>query len=156
MGSLAQATESPEAQTAEPAATRADIVLAEASRAEASPTEFASADAAFAADSASAAADAAPAAADAAGPDAPASSDSPADSSSSDDATSEVVITGSHIARSDYDSPQPVTAISAESLQAAAPSNIMDFAATIPALAGSTTVNSSSVRSPTAKRASLP
>jgi outer membrane receptor protein involved in Fe transport len=56
----------------------------------------------------------------------------------------EVTITGSHIARTDYDSPQPVTAISAASLEAAAPANIIDFAVTLPALAGSTTVNSSS------------
>jgi iron complex outermembrane recepter protein len=56
----------------------------------------------------------------------------------------EVVVTGSHIARTDYDSPQPVTSISAASLEAAAPTNIMDYAVTIPALSGSTTVNGSS------------
>ncbi len=56
----------------------------------------------------------------------------------------EVVVTGTHIARSGYDSPQPVTAISAESISAAAPSNIIDFATTLPALAGSSTPESSS------------
>ena len=84
---------------------------------------------------AAAPADAAPA--DAPGPSAP--------SDSSEDAgVAEVVITGSHITRTDYDSPQPVTSISAASLEAAAPANIIDFAVTLPALAGSTTVNNSS------------
>ncbi|MEA3180981.1 MAG: iron complex outerrane recepter protein [Gammaproteobacteria bacterium] len=67
-----------------------------------------------------------------------------AEAGSSDAGVQEVVVTGSHIARSDYDSPQPVTAISAASLEAAAPANIIDFAVTLPALAGSTTVNNSS------------
>jgi iron complex outermembrane receptor protein len=75
---------------------------------------------------------------------APETADSPAADASSDGGMQEVTITGSHIARSDYDSPQPVTAISAASLEAAAPANIMDFAVTVPALAGSTTVNNSS------------
>jgi outer membrane receptor protein involved in Fe transport len=56
----------------------------------------------------------------------------------------EVIVTGSHIARTDYDSPQPVTSIGAASLEAAAPSNLVDFAVTLPALAGSTTPNNSS------------
>ncbi len=56
----------------------------------------------------------------------------------------EVVITGSHIARSDYDSPQPVSAISPESLTAAAPPNLATFVTTLPALAGSSTPQSSS------------
>jgi iron complex outermembrane recepter protein len=60
------------------------------------------------------------------------------------DAISEVVVTGSHIARGGYDSPQPVTAISAASIEAAAPSNIIDFVTTLPALAGSTTPDNSS------------
>ena len=90
------------------------------------------------------AAPAAPVAADAAaGPAAP-SETSTTEAASDEGGVQEVVITGSHIARSDFDSPQPVTAISAASLEAAAPSNIMDFAVTIPALAGSTTVNNSS------------
>jgi len=83
-------------------------------------------------------ASAAPSAADAA----PAGPSSPSDSS--DVEVAEVVITGSHITRTDYDSPQPVTSVSAASLEAAAPANIIDFAITLPALAGSTTVNSSS------------
>src|SRR5690242_185844 len=113
MSSPAQAAGSPEAPAAE--AAPAEIILAAAARAEAAPTEFASADAAAAAsDAAPAAADSAPAEA---GPEAPASSDAPADASSSE--LAEVVVTGSHIARSDYNSPQPVTAISAETLQRA-------------------------------------
>jgi len=75
---------------------------------------------------------------------APEAADSPAADASSGDGMQEVTITGSHIARTDYDSPQPVTAISAASLEAAAPANIIDFAVTLPALAGSTTVNNSS------------
>jgi iron complex outermembrane receptor protein len=144
----AQAATSPEAETAEVAP--AEGVSAEAARAQAAPSEFTAAQAApirfAAAEAASTAADAAPAEA--------APSDSPGPSSPSDapdagagDAgleVAEVVITGSHITRTDYNSPQPVTAISAESLQAAAPANIIDFAITLPALAGSTTVNNSS------------
>jgi iron complex outermembrane recepter protein len=89
--------------------------------------------------------DAGPAAA-AAGAEGPAASAeaSTADAGSGDAGIQEVVVTGSHITRTDYDSPQPVTSISAASLEAAAPANIIDFAVTLPALAGSTTVNSSS------------
>ena len=90
------------------------------------------------------AAPAAPASADAEAGPAASDDASSADAGSSDGDGGEVVITGSHIARSDYDSPQPVTAISAASLEAAAPANIIDFAITLPALAGSTTVNNSS------------
>jgi iron complex outermembrane receptor protein len=75
---------------------------------------------------------------------APETADSPAADANSDGGMQEVTITGSHITRTDYDSPQPVTAISAASLEAAAPANIIDFAVTLPALAGSTTVNNSS------------
>jgi outer membrane receptor protein involved in Fe transport len=83
-------------------------------------------------------------AADAAeGPSASAEASS-GEAGSGEDGLAEVVVTGSHIARSDYDSPQPVTSISSASLEAAAPANIMDFAVTVPALAGSTTVNTSS------------
>ena len=89
-----------------------------------------------------AAADAAPTAADA-GPAASAEASS-ADSGSDAEGVQEVVITGSHIARSGYDSPQPVTSISSASLEAAAPANLVDFAVEIPALAGSTTPENSS------------
>ena len=144
----AQAATSPEAETAE--VVPAERVSAEAARAQAAPAEFTAADAAsirFAsAEAAASAADPAPA--DAAPSDSPGPSspgDAP-DAGAGDAglAVAEVVITGSHITRTDYDSPQPVTAISAESLQAAAPANIIDFAITLPALAGSTTVNNSS------------
>ncbi|HTB66997.1 MAG TPA: TonB-dependent receptor [Steroidobacteraceae bacterium] len=63
---------------------------------------------------------------------------------SDDTAVQEVVITGSHLARGGYNSPQPVTAITAASLDAAAPANIIDFATTLPALAGSSTPDNSS------------
>jgi iron complex outermembrane recepter protein len=75
---------------------------------------------------------------------APEASDSSAAATGPDDGMQEVTITGSHITRTDYNSPQPVTSISAASLEAAAPANIIDFAVTLPALAGSTTVNNSS------------
>jgi iron complex outermembrane recepter protein len=87
-------------------------------------------------------ADAATAAsADAAGPAATADASTPEAGSAP---LQELVVTGSHITRTGYDSPQPVTSISSASLEAAAPANIMDFAVTVPALAGSTTVNNSS------------
>ena len=149
MSSAAQAATSPEAETAEVATTEG--VLAEAARAEAAPTEFAAAEAASiragSAETAPTAADTAPADAApadaAAGPAAP--SEAPtADAGSEDGGLLEVVVTGSHIARSDFDSPQPVTAISAASLEAAAPANLVDFAVTLPALAASSTPNSSS------------
>ena len=78
----------------------------------------------------------------AAGTTAAASDDSAA--SSDTGPISEVVITGSHIARGGYDSPQPVTAISSASIEAAAPANIIDFATTLPTLAGSATPDNSS------------
>jgi len=149
LSSAAQAATSPEAETAEVAP--AESAAAEAARAEAAPAEFAGAHTApfrFAsAEAAPAAAD--PAAAEAApsdssGPSSPSDAPDDAGAGSAGLAVAEVVITGSHITRTDYDSPQPVTAISAESLQAAAPANIIDFAVTLPALAGSTTVNNSS------------
>jgi iron complex outermembrane recepter protein len=145
----AQAASSPEPESAEVAP--AEGAAAEAARAEAAPTEFAGAPAApirFAsAEAASASAEAAPADAAPAGSPGPSSPSGAPDDAGGGDAgleVAEVVITGSHITRNDYDSPQPVTAISAESLQAAAPANIIDFAITLPALAGSTTVNNSS------------
>jgi outer membrane receptor protein involved in Fe transport len=56
----------------------------------------------------------------------------------------EVVVTGSHITRSGYESTQPVTSVDSATLQAAAPANIADFAVKLPALAGSNTPNNSS------------
>ena len=90
--------------------------------------------------------DAAPAAPAAAGaPEGPAAPEaSAANAGSGDEGVQEVVITGSHIARTGYNSPQPVTSISSASLEAAAPANIVDYAVTVPALAGSTTPNNSS------------
>ena len=89
------------------------------------------------------AAAAAPAATDAAeGP--AAAADASASDAGSGEGMQEVLITGSHITRTDYDSPQPVTSIGAASLEAAAPANLVDFAVTLPALSGSTTPNNSS------------
>jgi iron complex outermembrane receptor protein len=81
------------------------------------------------------------ASADAAGPTATADAAAPEAGSAS---LQELVVTGSHIARTGYDSPQPVTSISSASLEAAAPANIAEFAAQMPALAGSTTPENSS------------
>lgn len=91
---------------------------------------------------ASVAASAAPAAATAepAGPDSPAA----ADAAGGDEAIESIVVTGSHIARTGYDSPQPVTSLSSASIEAAAPGNLIDFAVTLPTLAGSTTPENSS------------
>jgi len=55
-----------------------------------------------------------------------------------------VIVTGSRITRSGYESAQPVTSVSSATLEAAAPANIVDFAVKLPALAGSNTPNNSS------------
>jgi iron complex outermembrane recepter protein len=67
-----------------------------------------------------------------------------ADSSMSVGPMQAVVITGSHIQRKGYDSPQPVTAISQNQIDASAPSNIADFAMSLPAIRGSTNPQNSS------------
>src|SRR4051812_34057986 len=54
----------------------------------------------------------------------------------------EVIVTGSRIVRDGYDSPTPLTVISAESLQNTASNNIADVMRTFPAFAGSTTPQS--------------
>lgn len=51
----------------------------------------------------------------------------------------EVVVTGSRVARSGYDTQTPVTVISGEEIEAAAPHNIADFVNQLPALVGSAT-----------------
>jgi iron complex outermembrane receptor protein len=70
-----------------------------------------------------------------------AAADTPSDAQGT--SLAEVVVTGSHIERSDFNSPQPISAISEESLEAAAPSNIANFASTIPAIRGSATPDNS-------------
>ena len=51
----------------------------------------------------------------------------------------EVVVTGSHIVRSGFQTPQPLTVVSERELQTQSPTNnIADFVNTLPALAGST------------------
>lgn len=54
-------------------------------------------------------------------------------------ASESIVITGSRIRRSGYDTPSPVTTISSEEIQATAPSNLADFVNQLPSVAGSTT-----------------
>lgn len=51
----------------------------------------------------------------------------------------DIVVTGSRIRRSGYDTPTPVTAISTEELQATAPANLADFVNQLPSVAGSIT-----------------
>jgi len=55
------------------------------------------------------------------------------------DEPAEVVITGSHLARTGYDAPTPVTVIGEEDLMAAGQPNIADFVNDLPAVAGSQT-----------------
>lgn len=51
----------------------------------------------------------------------------------------EIVVTGSHILRSGFQTPQPLTVVSEKELQTQSPTNnIADFVNTLPALAGST------------------
>ena len=57
-------------------------------------------------------------------------------------ATEEIVVTGTRIVRNGYDSPTPLTVISAESLQDSASANIADVMRAFPAFAGSTTPQS--------------
>jgi iron complex outermembrane recepter protein len=51
----------------------------------------------------------------------------------------DIVVTGSRIRRSGYDTPSPVTAISTEEIQATAPANLADFVNQLPSVAGSIT-----------------
>lgn len=55
------------------------------------------------------------------------------------DEPAEVVITGSHLVRTGYDAPTPVTVIGEEDLMAAGQPNIADFVNDLPAVAGSQT-----------------
>ncbi|CAN5418546.1 TonB-dependent receptor [soil metagenome] len=52
---------------------------------------------------------------------------------------SDVVVTGSRISRSGYDTPTPVTVIGEAELAAAAPANIADFVNELPSVSGSST-----------------
>lgn len=51
----------------------------------------------------------------------------------------QIVVTGSRIARPDYDAPTPVTSIGVEEIQKAAPTNIADYVNQLPQLSGSST-----------------
>ena len=63
---------------------------------------------------------------------------------------SEVVITGSRIARDGYSAPTPVTVASIEVLQAVTPSNIPDALNKLPSWRGAVLRGSSGAQSPTA------
>jgi outer membrane receptor protein involved in Fe transport len=56
-----------------------------------------------------------------------------------DAAVSEVIVTGSRVARSGYDTPTPVTVIGEKEIEAAAPANIADFVNELPSVSGSST-----------------
>ncbi len=51
----------------------------------------------------------------------------------------DIVVTGSRISRSGYDTPTPVTVIGTQELQATAPANLADFVNQLPSVAGSIT-----------------
>ncbi len=51
----------------------------------------------------------------------------------------QIVVTGSRIARPDYDTPTPVTSLGAEEIQKSAPTNIADYVNQLPQLSGSST-----------------
>jgi iron complex outermembrane receptor protein len=53
----------------------------------------------------------------------------------------EVVVTGTRVARSGYDSPTPVTVVDSETINAVAPTNLADFINELPAVVGSSTPN---------------
>ncbi len=68
-----------------------------------------------------------------------------------DDKVQEVVVTGSHIARSGFDTPTPLTVLGTDEIKAAEPQNIADFVNTLPSIRGSAdeTNNQGSVSSGT-------
>src|SRR4051812_38622477 len=71
----------------------------------------------------------------------PAAAQSPAQSAQAP-AVEEIVVTGTRIVRNGYDSPTPLTVVSAESLQQSASTNIADVMRQFPTFAGSTTPQS--------------
>ncbi|GAB5500581.1 MAG: TonB-dependent receptor [Pseudohongiellaceae bacterium] len=56
----------------------------------------------------------------------------------------EITITGSRISRDGYDSPNPISVLGQEDLNAEAPANVAEFAMTLPSIQGSTTSSTSS------------
>jgi outer membrane receptor protein involved in Fe transport len=56
----------------------------------------------------------------------------------------DIVVTGSRIARSGYDSPTPTTILDADQIRAQAPANLGDFVNTLPSISGSSTAGNSS------------
>jgi iron complex outermembrane receptor protein len=75
-------------------------------------------------------------------PNAAAAQTQPAAPAASPASVEEVVVTGSLIARSGYNSPSPLTSVSSADLAAAAPANIATYVNQLPALAGSATPTS--------------
>ena len=61
------------------------------------------------------------------------------DGQAEESAVSEVIVTGSRVARSGYDTPTPVTVIGEQEIAAAAPTNIADFVNDLPSVSGSST-----------------
>ena len=55
----------------------------------------------------------------------------------------EITVTGSRITRNGYNTPTPVTVISTQDIQAAAPANLADFVNQIPSISGSVTPSNS-------------
>ncbi|MET0308561.1 MAG: TonB-dependent receptor [Sphingomonas sp.] len=63
----------------------------------------------------------------------------PAPAEANDGTGQEITVTGSRIIRNGYDAPTPITVISTQELQAAAPANLADYVNQLPSVAGSTT-----------------
>ena len=57
----------------------------------------------------------------------------------------EIIVTGSRLARSGYDTPTPVTVVGIEQIEADAPHNIADIVNQLPSVVGSSTPNSSNL-----------
>lgn len=66
------------------------------------------------------------------------------EAASPEDAITELVVTGTRVARDGYSAPTPVNVVTEEEIRAVAPSNIADYVNTMPSVAGSTTPASSS------------
>jgi iron complex outermembrane receptor protein len=82
--------------------------------------------------------------ADAVPSEAPAApADDSATSSANGGAVAEVTRTGSHVVRDGYDTPTPVSVISADEIKASAPKSIADFVNTLPSIRGSATTDNS-------------
>ena len=72
-------------------------------------------------------------------PDAAAGQAAPAQAEPDPAANSEIIVTGTRVARAGYTAPTPMTVVGEAQIQAMAPATIADFVNQLPALAGSTT-----------------